>query len=149
MDNEVLKIRPARIGDADHISRLSDQLGYATTSEEVAHRIEGILCQDDHSLEVVQGPDQNLVGWVHVFFSPLVVTGLDAEIGGLIVDQEHRGRGIGRGLMKQAEAWAREKGCQAIRLRSNIIRTEAHEFYEQVGYAKVKTQWVFRKDLKV
>jgi GNAT superfamily N-acetyltransferase len=50
-------------------------------------------------------------------------------------------------LLARAERWAREKGCRAIGLRSNVIRDRAHAFYERHGYKHVKTQKSFRKDL--
>ena len=70
-----------------------------------------------------------------------------AEIGGLVVDEGLRGRGVGRMLMRQAEVWALAQGCRAIRLRSNIVREGAHSFYERLGYSRLKTQTVFRKPL--
>jgi GNAT superfamily N-acetyltransferase len=50
-------------------------------------------------------------------------------------------------LLGRAERWAREKGCRAIGLRSNVIRDRAHVFYERHGYKHTKTQKSFRKDL--
>ncbi|MFX0145476.1 MAG: GNAT family N-acetyltransferase [Candidatus Hodarchaeota archaeon] len=55
---------------------------------------------------------------------------------------------MGKLLMKHAEEWSRTRGCQGLRLRSNIIRENAHAFYERIGYGKTKTQWVFRKVLE-
>jgi GNAT superfamily N-acetyltransferase len=69
------------------------------------------------------------------------------EIGGLVVDESYRRRGVGRLLMEQAERWAREKGCGAICLRSNVVRKDAHAFYERIGYSNVKTSRVFHKIL--
>ncbi len=148
MESDGMKVRPAIIADAEHISALCDQLGYPASKEEVAKRIKAIQGQDDHTLLVAQGSDSRVLGWVHSYLSPLVVTELEAEIGGLIVDEKYRGQGIGKLLMRHAEAWSIEKGCQALRLRSNIIRKNAHAFYERIGYGKIKTSWVFRKELE-
>ncbi len=49
--------------------------------------------------------------------------------------------------MERAEHWAREKGLRSIFLRSNIIRKDAHTFYQALGYSVVKTQYAFRKAL--
>lgn len=147
MDNDVTKIRPATNADAVHISALCDQLGYPAASEQVAQRIKVIQRKSDHTLLVAQGSDSSIFGWVHIYLCPLVVTGLEAEIGGLVVDERHRGQGIGQLLMRHAEVWSSERGCQALRLRSNIIRKNAHGFYEQIGYGKIKTSCVFRKEL--
>jgi GNAT superfamily N-acetyltransferase len=148
MDSDGMKVRPATTADAVHISALCDQLGYPVSSEQVAQRIKAIHRQDDHTLLVAQGFNSSLLGWVHIYLCPSLLTGLEAEIGGLIVDEGYRGQGIGKLLMRHAEAWSSEKGCQALRLRSNIIRVIAHTFYERIGYGKIKTQWVFRKKLE-
>ena len=35
-----------------------------------------------------------------------------------------------------------------IRIRTNVLRTEAHNFYENNGYKKVKEQKVYMKEIK-
>jgi GNAT superfamily N-acetyltransferase len=70
-----------------------------------------------------------------------------AELGGLVVDESHRGKGVGAILLEKVEDWARQKGCAAISVRSNIIRHEAHKFYLAQGYNHIKTQHAFRKSL--
>ena len=40
---------------------------------------------------------------------------------------------------------AQEKGIDHIRIRSNIIRQEAHKFFQQRGFQNFKTQEVFVK----
>ncbi len=49
--------------------------------------------------------------------------------------------------MEQAERWAKEKGCQAVYVRSNVVREGAHAFYERIGYVNIKLSKVFRKAL--
>ena len=39
--------------------------------------------------------------------------------------------------------WAEAKGVGLIRLRSNVVRTDAHRFYERQGFTKTKEQFVF------
>jgi GNAT superfamily N-acetyltransferase len=84
---------------------------------------------------------------VHVFLCQLMESDPHAEIGGLVVDERRRGAGVGRLLLEQAETWARTQGCTSVRLRSNIIRKEAHQFYLKRGYTLVKTQHAFAKPL--
>jgi GNAT superfamily N-acetyltransferase len=89
-----------------------------------------------------------VVGWVHVHLYLLLVDDLEAEIGGLVVDADLRGQGVGAQLMAAAEAWARENGCQSVYLRSNTLRTEAHAFYRHLGYSLIKSQYAFRKVIR-
>ncbi|MBN1814147.1 MAG: GNAT family N-acetyltransferase, partial [Anaerolineae bacterium] len=88
-----------------------------------------------------------VVGWIHVCARPLVQVDRTAEIEGLVVDEACRGQGIGRLLIRQIERWVREKGCDTIYVRSNIIREKAHGFYEGLGYENIKTSLTFRKTL--
>lgn len=139
-------IRPAREGDAGRIAALSGQLGYPAAEGDVLGRLRAIGQRPDHAVFVAEAAGR-VVGWVHVYTVATVESPAHAEIGGLVVDEAHRGRGIGRALMQRVEAWARDAGLGTVRLRSNVIRAEAHAFYERIGYAPVKTQKVFAKVL--
>jgi GNAT superfamily N-acetyltransferase len=68
-------------------------------------------------------------------------------LGGLVVDEGHRGRRIGRLLMETAEAWASARGCEALYVRSNVVRERAHRFYKEMGYDLIKQSCVFLKEL--
>lgn len=68
-----------------------------------------------------------------------------AEILALSVDENNRSNGIGAALLRTAEEWAREQGARRVRVRSNVIRKDAHRFYEREEYAPVKDQRVFEK----
>jgi GNAT superfamily N-acetyltransferase len=85
---------------------------------------------------------------VHVYACPTVESELYGEIGGLVVDKDQRGQGVGKALMAEAESWASGRGIREIRLRSNILREQAHQFYQAIGYEIIKTQLTFRKALK-
>jgi glucosamine-phosphate N-acetyltransferase len=54
----------------------------------------------------------------------------------LVVDQEHRGTGIGTALVERAIEIARQRGCRRVELDSGFHRTEAHRFYERRGFEK-------------
>ena len=45
-----------------------------------------------------------------------------------------RNRGVGREMMLGALARAREKGCSRVQLTTNKARTDAHRFYERLGF---------------
>ena len=91
--------------------------------------------------------DAIVIGWVHVFANWYVESERFAEIGGLVVDERWRGKGVGGQLMQRAEVWAREDHIFIIRLRSNVIRETAHQFYINLGYSHEKNQKVFTKKL--
>jgi GNAT superfamily N-acetyltransferase len=144
----VYTVRSVAAEDAARLAELCGQLGYPAMQAQVERRLEQIQRDERHAAFVAESQDGLVLGWVHVILRQLLVADLHAELGGLIVDEDHRGCGIGRLLMERAERWARERGCQALTLRSNVVRREAHVFYERIGYAVTKTQLAFRKTLR-
>ena len=72
---------------------------------------------------------------------------VDAEIKNMAVLDSHQRRGVGAALVRAGEAWARERGCDTITVRTNVTRERAHAFYRREGYGWVKRQETFRKRL--
>jgi len=60
--------------------------------------------------------------------------GLCAEVESVHVGADHQNRGIGRRLMNEAIEHARALGCYRVQLTSNAARTDAHRFYESLGF---------------
>jgi len=88
-----------------------------------------------------------VAGWVYIFGAHRLQTEPFAEIGGLIVDGAQRSKGIGTALMRAAESWAAARGYARVLVRSNVIRAEAHEFYERLGFSRFKSQAIFSKSV--
>ena len=141
-------IRPARQEDAESLANLATQLGYPSTAEQIRERFDILRARPDENAVLVAEVDGVVVGWVHAHTYKLLVEAPEVEIGGLVVDENLRGQGIGEELMHDAEAWAREQGCASVYVRSNTIRTRAHEFYKRIGYEILKSQYALRKVLK-
>ena len=55
-----------------------------------------------------------------------------------------QGRGIGRAMMEHALAECRRAGCYKLALSSNLVREEAHRFYESLGFEKHGYSFVTR-----
>ena len=141
-----ITIRVARASDAGEIARLTAHLGYDLTELDAADRLSRILARDDQQF-LVADVGGGAVGWVHVVFAEYVDAEAFIVIGGLVVDRQHRRLGVGRALMNRAESWARERGCSMVRLASSATRHAAHQFYEDLGYTNIKTQYSFVKPL--
>ena len=140
-----MPIRPAHIADASSIAVLSEQLGYPSAIEAIERRLSALISDTQHGVFVAE--EDVVVGWIHVTVMHSVESDAYAEIRGLVVDELHRGKGIGTQLIKAAEKWTSEKGFKKIRIRTNVVRTETIEYYKKCGYAITKTQRVFDKDL--
>ena len=140
-----ITIRFTKEEDTEALSNLAGQLGYPSTSQQVLGRLTVLLARPDENAIFVADQNGRLLGWVHAHLYRLLVDDPEVEIGGLIVDESVRGQGIGEQLMQAAETWAKKMGCSSVYLRSNTVRTSAHEFYKRIGYEIVKSQYAFRK----
>lgn len=142
-----IRVRIARAGDAAALAELATQLGYPSTPAEVTERLEAIFGHPDHVVFVAELQNGRAAGFLHGFCGMILETGARAEILGLVADSAHRGQGIGRSLVAEAQRWAQSKGHQVLHVRCNVVRTAAHAFYEGLGFECVKTQKNFQKKL--
>lgn len=60
----------------------------------------------------------------------------DYFVENVAVDPAGAGKGIGKALMRHAEAAARQTGKTAVRLYTNVHMTENFPFYAALGYRK-------------
>jgi len=142
-----LIIRHASNADAANIAVLSGQLGYPATAEQMALRLDRLEKSENQVVFVAETPQAELVGWIHVSITPHLIADGGAEVEALVVAEGARQRGVGQALMEKAEQWARQKGCVLVYLRSNVIRHDAHAFYEHLGYEHTKSQRMYQKRL--
>ena len=57
-----------------------------------------------------------------------------AQIEGVRVRADQRGKGIGEALFEAAFARARDLGCSLVQLTTDRARGDAHRFYERLGF---------------
>jgi GNAT superfamily N-acetyltransferase len=130
--------------DIESVAALITQLGYPAAPHDIARRFERIDGRDDQAL-LVADDGRDVVGWMHVGAHPYLESDESAEILGLVVAEGQRSRGIGAALVRAAEKWAAQHGCQVLRVRSRTTRPRAHAFYERDGFERIKTQHCFQK----
>jgi GNAT superfamily N-acetyltransferase len=144
--DRAITVRMMEPNDAVGVAELCAALGYPTTTGHVSERV-AMLTASARDVLLVADDGTTVVGWVHGFVSMLLETDVFVEIGGLVVAESMQRRGVGRLLMIAIEQWAVGRGCQHVRLRSNVVREGAHRFYESLGYRQMKTQYTFAKEL--
>ena len=135
-----MHIRRATEADLAEIIRLHQQLDPAepATSEADARRIfERINTYPDYAIYLAE-----VNGKIAGTFGLLVMDKLahngkpSALVEDVVVDEALRGQGIGREMMAFAMEHGRARGCYKLALSSNLKRTEAHAFYETLGFRK-------------
>ena len=131
-------IRKITVADSPEVKTLSMQLGYELDEDSVKKNINEVFSSASHYC-VGAFSDNRLVGYVHaeryvtLYCKPLV------NILGIVVDESARFNGVGKMLMESVEKWAIETGCGGVRLNSGEKRTDAHKFYEAIGYHSYKS----------
>lgn len=130
--------------DLETIQRLMLELGYSVELTQLGKNIREIYKKGGKIF--VAEIDGETVGSVCVLMDARLAEGVYAEIVSLVVSERARGKGIGKKLVKEAEAWA-GKRVNKVRVRANEIRSSAHAFYKSQGYVEIKTQKIFIKKL--
>lgn len=134
-----IQYRDANINDAAEIALLVIQLGYPTDENKTRSNLQVVLEKNDGQVTVAT-VDNKVVAWLHVHQSTSIESGQYCEIIGLVVDGAYRNEGIGKALVDIAKVWAKNKGVNKLRVRSNVKRHKAHQFYFREGFKEVKEQ---------
>ena len=146
MNGLPVEIRLAESGDAHSIAELSAQWGYDSPYEKIKSLLDKILHHKDHVVFVLFH-ENRMAGWIHGIYSLRVESDPFVEIGGLVVDRHFRRLGFGKLLVNKTVDWCLHRNCHSIRVRCNIIRTEANAFYSMIGFKEIKQQKIY--DMKV
>lgn len=142
---KVITIRRAKEEDAHRLFEINDKaFGYYYPEEKTKQRLEEILKSQNNCILVACEKEQ-VIGYIHGVDYECIYADSLKNIMALAVDEAYRGLGIGRKLLEGIEAWAKETGCEGIRLVSGFNREKAHEFYLHCGYALRKDQKNFIK----
>jgi GNAT superfamily N-acetyltransferase len=136
-------IRRAIPADAPELERLFAMLGYPIRREAILAKWAEWDAQGNIAF-VADRQDGTLAGVItlhhtHVLHRERPV----GRISALVVDASVRGLGIGCSLVAAAEVILTEAGCGMIEVTSNKRRTDAHAFYERLGYER--TSYKFAK----
>ncbi|MBD9701578.1 GNAT family N-acetyltransferase [Streptomyces sp. ID01-12c] len=136
-----LDIRPATEQDVPEIVAMlaDDPLGAQRESpDDLAPYLTALerLSGDPHQQVMVAVRQGHVVGTLQL----TIVPGLSrrgstrAIIEGVRIHADERGSGLGSRLIEWAIDSSRAQGCQLVQLTSDATRTEAHRFYERLGF---------------
>lgn len=136
MTSDELSIRDAGLADSEAIAPLLAQLGYPAAAAEVHGRLKRLLATANVGVLVAE-LDMRVVALAAFQFVELVYRPRpQCRITALVVDSEHRRRGIAAGLVATIERIAREHGCFRLELTTRQERWEAFSFYSALGFTE-------------
>jgi GNAT superfamily N-acetyltransferase len=147
-------IRPTESGDAEAVTALLSQFGAPRTppperADAVARTFAAHVADAaaGRGYSAVAEADGAVVGicaieWQRPFWTDEV----HAWLPDLMVDETHRGRGIGRSLLFDALEHARAAGAGQVSLESGPQREAAHGLYRSSGFVEPGHTWLLRRD---
>lgn len=130
--NSPFLIRPAQAGDAQPITELVNQ-AYSPYILRIGRKPGPML--DDYARLIAEATVFVLVAGDEIA-GVLVMEREDSELIllNVAVLPRCKGQGIGKQLMVFCEEYARDSGCEAIRLYTHALMTENLGIYSKLGY---------------
>ncbi|MFC8587128.1 MULTISPECIES: GNAT family N-acetyltransferase [unclassified Streptomyces] len=136
-----LEIRPTTVEDLPAVVALlaDDPLGAQRESpDDLAPYLVAFerLANDPHQLPVVAVREDKVVGTLQL----TIIPGLSRRgttrsiIEAVRVHADERGNGLGTRLIEWAVEESGRQGCSLVQLTSDVTRTDAHRFYERLGF---------------
>ncbi len=91
---------------------------------------------DPNQLLAVAIDGEEIVGTLQLSFIPGLSRkgALRGQIEGVRVASARRGGGIGKAMIQWGIAQCRDRGCRYVQLTTDKRRTDAHRFYEGLGF---------------
>jgi len=122
--------------DLHDVHQLTIQLGYPSTLKSIKQRWEHLHQNSNYQTLVIE-QDSHVIGYTG-FIQEYTweFDGGYLKIQAFVIDQAHRGKGVGKQLMAAIEQIAKEQGFKMIQLnsRNREERYPAHAFYQGLGF---------------
>lgn len=137
--------RPATVEDVEFIVGLSASNHVGTLPENsfpVGHphfrEAFAAIAADPNQRLTVAELDGRRVGTIQITFTPGLGLGgtWRSTLESVHVVAEERSKGLGGAMVRWAVEQCRERGCYMVQLTSNKARTDAHRFYNRLGFAQ-------------
>ncbi len=134
-------LRDAKAGDVEEVYELSRQLAAALGDSEprreaVSQRLLELL-QEPRSQVLVIEEEGQVRGMAALWIKPDLAHGdTVVEVPTLVVDEDHRGYGVGRLLIEGVREIAREHGATLIELVATRDNSSAQAFYRALGFTE-------------
>ena len=144
LDGTQVVLRRARRADLPALVALlaADDLGVTRdgirgqADRDAYERAFQAIDQDPAQLLLAAEVDGRIVGTLQLSFIPGLSRrgALRAQIESVRVGPALRGRGLGEALFSWSIAEARRRGCALVQLTTDKARTDAHRFYQRLGF---------------
>ena len=144
-------VRPVRESDLNEWFRLRKLLWDENDDGDHRSEMMDILEHPDSQLVLVADTGNgDLIGFLEASIRPFVEDCHTDHVGyleGWYVDPDHRQKGIGGELVRNAESWARQKGCTEMASDAEVGNERSLTAHTRLGYAVTSRLVHLRKEL--
>lgn len=141
-----MEIRQAQEKDIDGILALQPQIYRIEKANPNAAKSLLEQLKDETCTVLVAEDKSKIVATSTIYYIMVAVRNQSyALFEGLVVDKTERGKGTGTAMLKEMIEIAKYRNCYKIIFTSGADRTEAHKFYEKMGFKRWGVE--FRMDL--
>lgn len=151
MANGNFQVRPLRETDLNEWLRLRRILWDATPENDHRDEMLDIIEHPDSQFVIVsENGEGRLVGFLEVSIRPFVEDCNTDHVGyleGWFVEPSYRRLGLGGEMVKQAEQWARQKGCEEMASDAEFGNELSVAAHGNLGYSETSRLVHFRKEL--
>ena len=134
-----VSLRLATVGDQgavlDLVRRYHEFEQIPFEAHVAAGAVMPLLRQEDAGRIWLVELDESIIGYVALCFGySIEIGGRDAFLDEMFIHEEHRGRGIGKSVLRQIQSRAAELGVQAIHLEVDRSNDRARNLYLALGF---------------
>lgn len=143
-------IRPLRPGEEAACRALRHALWPDCADAMHDAELAAIAAAPDANAVLVADVDGELVGFLEASLRAHVDGCLTSPVGyieGWYVAPGHRGRGIGAGLVRAAERWARDRSCREMASDVELANEGGQRAHRALGYEETFRVVLFRKSI--
>lgn len=137
-----LRFRPAKPADAEAIASLLRQLRNMDATK--AGVVKALTAARKSGAELFVAEQGEIVGCAAWAVLPTIHRGNVGRITLLVVDDSHRRKGIGTGLLNTAMAAFAKSRCVQVEVMSDVDLKNSHNFFRDLGF--VQTSYRFARD---
>ena len=146
MDLQIIRTRHPPDASLAQLTELLRRSGREVVLEQIRQRLE-LLPMTDRVFLATDG--DTLIGYAHLRVAQDLAEEGTVELVWIVVAPENRRKGVGRRLMTAAETWAFQSGRARLRLRADVISSEALAFFAALGYTETHTCQEYERDLEI
>ena len=128
-------VRDATIDDAAAIVPLLDDFGYPSDARTIAGRLDALYSTDPTCRVLIALAGDRVLGFASLHSTPVLHRPTAVgRITAIAVHPSAKGQGVGRELLRAAEAHFRAQGLGRVEVTSGPTHEKAYPFYRKVGY---------------